>query len=585
MASARGITLALSLLLASGGSWIGAAARGLGGGALGLATGLGVSTGVVVARARFENRYVESVHDLLGPDGVPIALGVVGGVAVGLAGAAPLAGAAAGVVAGGAVGAGVGAAVGVATTPDPEGTWTWGILLGAAGMLLGGGLGLALAWRRRGRRHRRQRYRGRSASGARAARGGTAGLAVALLAASSAMLALFACGGGQEAGASAASGPEGGEPAEGVGALSVPAQPAPAEAVIFIAGDPGQARYDRYPVLPRMTGDVSDWAGRVAPGREVVLMLGDIVYPTGMVEPGTPGFQQDSARVADQVRIVAGSVPARRDARMFFLAGNHDWGLREDQKGAKRLHNLGAFLDRRRAAGVPVELAPAAGTGGPRVVDVGDDLRLLLLDTAWWIFDAEPQGKRAFMERFRSALANAGDRTVIVAAHHPLETGGPHGGVVSLWSTLGVEYLLNRSGALLQDLSSIPYLALRKGMADAFREEGAPLVFVGGHDHSLQVIRDDSAGAPPYVVVSGSASKLSPVGAIPGTLFDASAPGYMRLVLRTDGSVDLYVEATSPEYQSCPDPAVNRQANLRCMRNAMAAFRTVYRARLRPPRR
>lgn len=557
MARARTLTLALLLLLPPGGSWLGATARGVAGGVAGLATGIGVAVGLVVARARFEHRYVESVHELYGVDGLPIVLGVAAGVVVGIAGGPELGASVLGTIVGGAAGAGVGAAVGGASGAGPEAPWAWGILLGAVGMLLGAILGFLLA--------RRRRRSGRS--GPAAVR--TAALLALLVVVPAA--ALIACGGGEST--AAGGGSSQAEP--------VPPNPAPARAVVFLAGDPGEARFDRYPVLPRMAGDIADWARRVPAGGEVVLMLGDIVYPTGMAAPGSAGYEQDSARVTDQVRLVSRPLVARSGARMFFLPGNHDWGLREDQAGAKRLRNLGEFLDRARARGAPVELAPKAGTGGPQAVDVGDRLRLLLLDTAWWVFDAEPSGKAAFLKRFHEAVANAGDRTLVVAAHHPLKTGGPHGGLVSLWSSLGIQYLLNRSGALLQDLSSQPYVALRKGMTTALEHEGRPLLFVAGHDHSLQVFRDDSAGTPRYSVVSGSASKLTPVGAIQGTLFDASKPGYMRLVTRTDGSVDLFVEATDAAYRQCPDPAVDQQANVKCMREAMAAFQTVYSARLR----
>ena len=34
---------------------------------------------------------------------------------------------------------------------------------------------------------------------------------------------------------------------------------------------------------------------------------------------------------------------------MLFVAGNHDWGLMEERAGARRLRNLGEFLDRVRA--------------------------------------------------------------------------------------------------------------------------------------------------------------------------------------------------------------------------------------------
>ncbi len=287
--------------------------------------------------------------------------------------------------------------------------------------------------------------------------------------------------------------------------------------------------------------------------------------------------------MSDQIDMIRDPAAQERAARMYMVAGNHDWGLAEDQEGARRLRNLGAFVDRERERGANVDLAPTAGSGVPDVVDVGDRLRLVLLDTAWWLFDAEPRGKEAFIGGVRDAIAGAGARRVVVAAHHPYQSAGPHGGFFSIGKTLGIRYLLYRSGALLQDLSSRPYRQMRLALGEVFREEGRPLAFVGGHEHSLQVIAHDDPGAPRYSIVSGSASKLTGVGPIPGTMFQRSAPGYVQLVVRENGAVDVEVVAGPPRFLSCPE---NEPAELeweRCMTEGAASFETVYAARLVGP--
>jgi hypothetical protein len=218
----------------------------------------------------------------------------------------------------------------------------------------------------------------------------------------------------------------------------------------------------------------------------------------------------------------------------------------------------------------------------PAAVDAGR-IRLLLLDTAWWLFDAEPHRKQDMLEALAGALDQAGDRPVVIAAHHPLASAGPHGALTPVLRDLGIRYLLSRSGTILQDLESRPYRDLLRGLDDVFARGPRPLLFAGGHEHSLQVIRHDSDNAPHFSVVSGSASKVTDVGWTPGLLFREAAPGYMRVVLRRSGAVALFAVAAPARFVVCPDsPALGAEWE-RCMRDGVAAYRTIFSMRLRSP--
>src|SRR5690606_23043906 len=308
-------------------------------------------------------------------------------------------------------------------------------------------------------------------------------------------------------------------------------------------------------------------------------MLGDIVYPDGVHAPGTPGFAEDSAFVANQVALVQQPSARRQAARMYFVAGNHDWGLREDRDGAQRLRNLEQLLDRFRTAGDAVALLPKAGTGTPHVVEAGR-LRIVLLDTAWWIFGADPAHRQDALSALHRILADEPDKPVMIAAHHPIASAGPHGARAPSWRNLGIGYLLSRSGTIQQDLESVVYRDLLTGLRRIFTEVPRPLLFAGGHDHSLQVLHHDSASAPHFSVVSGSASKVSAVGRTAGLLFGRAAPGYMRVVIRRSGAVDLFVVAAPTEYLDCGSP--QRPEYLRCMRSGQQAFSEVFSMRLLP---
>lgn len=359
--------------------------------------------------------------------------------------------------------------------------------------------------------------------------------------------------------------------------------PSEVESVIFLVGDAGEATSATHPILTRLREDIEWWSGQLpADSSVIVLYLGDIVYPVGMNPPGSETYPSDSTVVMDQVLILGGPQARARGARGYFLAGNHDWGLAEEFEGASRLATLSNFLVlAREHTGANVVLEPAAGTGGPTVVDVGRHMRLLLLDTAWWLLsglDTEGLVHDGVLKGIEEAMLTAGEREVFVAAHHPFRSGGPHGGQVDFWQTFGVRYILARSGALLQDVTSSPYRELENGLRDIFARVEPPLGFLGGHEHSLQVIHAVMPTDPTYSVVSGSASKLSHVGETDGKQFGLSAPGYMRLVTMQDGSISLYVEAAPVQYQACAGADEERAA---CVRAGVEAFEVVHAQRLR----
>lgn len=518
------------------------------GGAVG---GLILTIGLVVARARVEGAYFHDPDELIGWVGLPLVLGPIVGAWIGAAhppGRSILPGAAAGLAAGVALGGVLGQWLG----DDPSGKWAGLSMGGAFGLLLGVWVPLLRHFRRR----RRALEEGWELGPRR-----PLFLSLVLTAFFLGPLVVLVVG---------ALAPE---PPSAPRVASEP-DSSDVESVILLLGDAGLARRETHPILPRIGAEVERWTALVERDSSVVVvLLGDIVYPRGLAAPGSLTWAEDSARVADQASLVGGPLALERGARALFLAGNHDWGERKDYEGALRLSHLGDLLDSLRATGPAVELMPPAGTGGPAVVDVGAHLRLVLLDTAWWLLEADPEPRLPVLRGVRDALATAGAREVVIAAHHPFESGGPHGGLAVLGETLGVQALLSRSGALLQDLRSRPYVALRRGLVEIFREHGPPALFAGGHEHSIQLVRGDDGAAPRRSVVTGSASKLSGVGPVPGLLFARSEPGFARLLVLRDGTLHLSIETAPAGYLSCPEADPVR---IGCMADGVAAYRVVW---------
>ena len=111
---------------------IGRAAIGAG---LGVAGGTAVTVAAVVARARWQREYLDSAHDLVHWQSVPLIAGPIAGVVFGLAGDEALRGSLYGSLGGMVIGGALGAGAGYILSEQQE--WPW------AGGLIGAGLGLA----------------------------------------------------------------------------------------------------------------------------------------------------------------------------------------------------------------------------------------------------------------------------------------------------------------------------------------------------------------------------------------------------------------------------------------------------------
>jgi hypothetical protein len=347
--------------------------------------------------------------------------------------------------------------------------------------------------------------------------------------------------------AACAGGPPGAPPA---------AQPAPAdvEISVFLIGDAGAPNPAGEPVLRVLAQELGD-----APGERVVVFLGDNVYPDGMPDSAAANRGDAERRLRQQVEVAAAA-----GARAIFLPGNHDWA-RGATDGWEAVRRQTRYLASR---GTPaVVMLPGNGCPGPAPVDVGRRLRLEVLDTQWWLHGGpKPQGiaggcraadERAVADSLRADLARAGDRHVFVVAHHPLATGGQHGGyfgiddhlfplrhlVPWLWLPLpglGSIYPLSRQeGISGQDLTGSANRRMRAALEGGMGDH-PPLVWASGHDHNLQVL--DGASAR-HLLVSGAGiyGHESGVTRLVTTRFARADAGFMKLELLRDGRVRLAV--------------------------------------------
>jgi Calcineurin-like phosphoesterase len=322
---------------------------------------------------------------------------------------------------------------------------------------------------------------------------------------------------------------------------------------VFLLGDAGVPAPDD-PVLAALHTAVAE-----AGGRATVLFMGDNVYPAGLPVDGAP----DRSHAEERLRPLLEA--ARGADQIAFVPGNHDWD-RGGPDGWEAIRRQAAFI---AESGVPhARLLPDSGCPGPAEVPAGP-LRLAVLDTQWWLHDgpkprdptspcpADTPGE--VVAALRDWLVADTTRPAIVVGHHPLLTGGAHGGYFEwtdhlfpltnvkpwLWlplPILGSAYPLARSlGISKQDLSSARYRAMRDSLAAALAARPA-LVYASGHEHNLQVLDGDPFGAH-TLVVSGSAAygRTRAAARLPEARYARRASGFVRLDVVADGGVRLAV--------------------------------------------
>ena len=309
------------------------------------------------------------------------------------------------------------------------------------------------------------------------------------------------------------------------------------QATIILIGDAGKLTNGKHPVVEGVKKVVT------MNKKATVIYLGDNLYKTGLPDDALPTYAIAKAPLDSQINL-AGQAPVN----VFFIPGNHDWanGGRNGYESILRVQNYIDILGNKY-----VKQLPRDGCPGPDEIKVNEDVTLILLDTQWWLHENDKPGvesdcpyktKAEVITQLDDILARNDKKLVIFATHHPLRTYGPHGGYFTLKQHLfpftdikpnlyfplpliGSGYPLTRAVfGTSQDLKHPNY----QEMINAFHGvvKGHPnVIFVAGHEHTLQMIQDSSYN----YIVSGSGSKSSRVSKSRNTLFASSDNGFVTL--------------------------------------------------------
>ena len=387
-----------------------------------------------------------------------------------------------------------------------------------------------------------------------------------------------------------------------------PADLAAIESTIFLIGDAGNPAPEE-PVLIALKRQVTE-----GQGERVVVFLGDNVYPRGLPVEGAPDRSEAERRLMDQIEVAT-----ETSTKTYFVPGNHDWTYM-GPTGWDGIKRQGDFIEARgggfaqllprngcpgpevvdvgrRARIILVDTQwwvhefakPRDSTaqcatwtekqvldsmlGALRSAAREDSARQALPEVkdsvaevtdsakkeapAEAVRDSLEEAKEAVTDSMEQARDTMVNRYVVVAGHHPIESGGQHGGYFGwqrhlfplrrlaswLWIPLpgigSIEPIARREGGTNQDLAGPLYTRMRRGFEEVFNEV-EPLVYAAGHDHDMQVLKGENAKT---VLVSGAGifGHVSPVDFRPNTRWAAATSGFMRLDFLRDGKVRLGV--------------------------------------------
>ncbi|PTX63959.1 calcineurin-like phosphoesterase family protein [Kordia periserrulae] len=266
------------------------------------------------------------------------------------------------------------------------------------------------------------------------------------------------------------------------------------------------------------------------------IFLGDNIYPAGLPKKSSILREFAAHQLDAQTSIVKDF-----KGRTIFIPGNHDWysdgleGLKRQEKYIEDIVGKNTFLPE---DGCPIEK-----------IHVSEDIELILLDTQWYITnwdrhptindDCEIKTRTKFLEEYSSLIKKARGKTTIVALHHPMYTNGPHNAQYTFKTHLTPIPILgslknlirSTSGTANVDQSHKRYNELRKRII-TLSQENDKVIFVSGHEHSLQYITEDNLRQ----IVSGSGAKKSGTRNVGGGKFSYGTHGFARLDVFTDGS-------------------------------------------------
>jgi Omp85 superfamily domain/Calcineurin-like phosphoesterase len=316
---------------------------------------------------------------------------------------------------------------------------------------------------------------------------------------------------------------------------------------IVLIGDAGQLTNGKHPVVDAVRNLIP------LDKKTTVLFLGDNLYKNGLPDDQTASYNLDRAILDSQLSVAEG-----KPAKVIMIPGNHDWenGSRGGYDAIIRQQYYVDIIHQKNA-----EYWPKDGCPGPVEISLGNDVTVIIFDSQWWLHpydkpeiesDCQCKTREELVEQIRDIAARNSKKLVLLACHHPFKSNGMHGGFYTFKQHLfpltdmkknlyiplpviGSIYPIARSVfGTPQDLKHPVYSNMISQISVAVK--AAPnLVFVSGHDHNLQLIKDSNY----HYVVSGGGCKQNRTSPAKNSLYNNTTTGFSVMEVSKNKNVTL----------------------------------------------
>ena len=296
---------------------------------------------------------------------------------------------------------------------------------------------------------------------------------------------------------------------------------------VFILGNAGKIKED---LLQLFVHEANSF-----PNRSTAILLGNNISSFGIGDLEKRKFQ----RKLEKFNVITDALKTTK-AKIILIPGHHDWHYGGPQ-GRERILRQEKIVNEIFG---PKSFAPGEACTGPEnlfssglldfhVIDIQKFLRP-------WKIREDPElppsnCKNNNLSELKAELDNTlskSNKKHVLLASHALKS-------------IGIRSKLKRCYQN-QDLTCEKNKNVRRQLLETL-ENHQPLVCIGSHDTSLQVLKGDKACK--YYLVSGGGSAISNVWPDENTLFAAQSRGFMRIDETKDGKVFLtVVTITQPEY-------------------------------------
>jgi len=281
-------------------------------------------------------------------------------------------------------------------------------------------------------------------------------------------------------------------------------------------------------------------------GEVVVLIAGDFIDADGLELEPTP------QEIAKLQRLMALGNSA---TQILFLPGDREWDNAK-KEGLKKVKELEDYI--KKEGGDRHHFLTEDGCPGPDVLDIGKSLRIVALNTHWFVHDhkrPEEQdtdcdllNESEMWEELEDLLQPDGERNLIIAAHHPAISYGQYAGykqarrhfLAPIVGSFIAGYHQNVGNS--KDLANEGMAAFSGRMEDLL-ERFHGVIYTSGHEYDIQV----NANEDNYHINSGALRKGRPSARGEFHQYRQKDRGLVQLRFFKDGEVDLLVYDSGEE--------------------------------------